>query len=285
MLKYCKKKADDDGDQEAILLLANEYKENNNNKLAIEYYEKSIIGGSNAGVCSLVTIYYRLKNYDAMHKYATIALETNNYDEPMLLSLVNYYLEDDNCHDNDNKIVELCELAIEKGGFQFLHKLSSYYESKKEYGKMVDCYVKGIIIEENCDKVITESERSPEESFRNKLNNYFRKKDDPQNMVRVKPYLDAENMQELNKWIRFHKLLKNTDFTSFVDECCVCLDDKYQSYFPCGHGVCIECFSDIKKTCPYCRKPIHPEDVGDADDSDDSDDDDSDDSDDYSENY
>ena len=40
------------------------------------------------------------------------------------------------------------------------------------------------------------------------------------------------------------------------DECCVCMDEKANRLFKCGHGVCDICLPQINDTCPTCRKGI-----------------------------
>jgi len=43
-------------------------------------------------------------------------------------------------------------------------------------------------------------------------------------------------------------------------ECTVCLEDQNPLVLPCGHTVCFECVTQLKKElCPMCRKPFKKE--------------------------
>jgi hypothetical protein len=59
------------------------------------------------------------------------------------------------------------------------------------------------------------------------------------------------------------QIARNCCFGKFIkdeqsDKCCVCHDDNVKSKTPCGHILCIPCWSKLKKKpiCPICRDNI-----------------------------
>ena len=41
-----------------------------------------------------------------------------------------------------------------------------------------------------------------------------------------------------------------------ASECQVCIDNKPNIIFDCGHSLCEECFNEINNICPFCRNRI-----------------------------
>jgi hypothetical protein len=71
-------------------------------------------------------------------------------------------------------------------------------------------------------------------------------------------YLTYNNIKTLNLWLNIANQLNQTKYNQELQECGVCMDEKYVAIYNCNCSkkhICPSCFLEVC-ACPMCRKNL-----------------------------
>ena len=209
----------------------------------LKYYIMAIEMNNSNTMCNLGFYYQDVeKDYNKMKKYYLMAIEINSSDAMSNLGLYYKTIEKDYI-----KMKEYYLMAIEMNNSNAMCNLGWYYQTiEMNYTKMKKYYLMAIDLN-NSDAM-----NNLDWYYQNKLLEFYcllYKVESKNNIINEKIDELMENEQVLD----YCDKIKVSERLNNYKNCVICYDENcLHINFDCGHEVCIDCYSKMKKCFYNC---------------------------------